>query len=678
MARNRKIRRIVGLDTIQSRMIFAFAIIVLLFVVLTLRIGWIQIVNTDIYASKAMETQTKDEIIPAKRGEIVDRNLKTLAVSTGSYRVFVRLKPYNDDPVDPKVQDEQRAAAADVLSESLGINRDEIVQKMQADSSRISIAKDVNKDQMDLIRKGITEKGLTIIEVEDASKRQYPLGSFAAHILGSVNRDGAGQSGIELEYDRYLSGIAGRRIMSTDRRGNPLNEGAQVNYAQQDGLNVVLTIDETIQYYVEESIAKAYDTTKAQKVEAIVMDTDNGDILAMASYPEFDPNDPGTPLGDEAKAAFAQLTDEQQTEYLNSIWRNPVVSDLYEPGSVFKLVTIASAIETGAVTPESHVTCRGVYQVEDRAIKCWNYPASHGDQTVREAVGNSCNPAMMQIIQKMGYDKFYQYLELFGMTDKTGIDFPGEAAPLIQDKQISGPVGLATMSFGMGLNITPVEMANAVCAIGNDGKLMKPRLVKALSDEAGNIVHEFPTKIVRQVISKQTSDEVREIMEYVAKEAGGQVANVPGYRIGAKTGTSQKLIDGQYSTTDVVGSMVSIAPVDDPKFVVLVVVDTPKVGEYGSTTAGPAVHEITEQILRYMNIKPEYTDEEKANQQSAKVTIPQMIGSPASEAEGLLLSLELNYSVQGDRAAEDFTVADQYPKAGGAIEKGGTVYLYSE
>ncbi|MDR1028706.1 MAG: PASTA domain-containing protein [Clostridiales Family XIII bacterium] len=660
-------------------MIIAFAVIVLLFVGLTVRIGWIQIINTDMYANKAVETQTKDEIIPPKRGAILDRNLKTFAVSTASYRVFVRLKPYNDsDPVDPKYREEQRAAAADILSASLGIDRAEIVEKMNSDSNRVSIAKDVNKEQMESIRTGIEKKGVMIIEAEDASKRQYPLGAFAAHILGSVNRDGKGQSGIELEYDQYLTGTVGRRIMSTDIKGNPLSEGQQESHAQENGRNVVLTIDETIQYYAEESIAKAYERTQADRVECIIMDPKNGDILGMAAYPEFDPNDPGTPLGEAAQAEFAQLGDEQKTEYLNAIWRNPVVSDLYEPGSVFKLVTVSSALETGAVTPDSHVTCKGFYQVEDREIKCWNYPRSHGDQTVAEAIGNSCNPAMMQVIQKMGYDKFYQYLELFGMTDRTGVDFPGEASPLIQDKKISGPVGLATMSFGMGLNITAIEMANAVCAIGNNGNLMKPRLVKALSDEAGNIVHEFPTKILRQVISQQTADEVKNIMEYVTREAGGQVANVPGYRIGSKTGTAQKLVNGEYSTRDVVGSTIAIAPIDDPRFVVLVVVDNPRVGEYGSTTAGPAVREITEEILRYMNIKPEYTDEEKANRQRSEIVLPELTGKPASEAESILLSLELNYSVQGERVEEDFTVADQYPKPGGSVDKGGTVYLYSE
>jgi stage V sporulation protein D (sporulation-specific penicillin-binding protein) len=659
-------------------MIFAFAMIVLLFVALAFRIGWIQIVNTDIYAGKAMETQMKDEIIPAKRGSILDRNMKTLAVSAGSYRIFVRLKPYNNATVDPKDQEAQRSAAADILSDALGIDRDEIAEKMNIDASRISIAKEVDRDKMDLIRKGILERGVTIIEAEDASEREYPLGAFASHILGSVNRDGEGQSGIESEYDRYLSGIAGRRIMNTDRKGNPLDEKQQVNYEGEDGLNVVLTIDETIQYYAEESIKRACENTQAQKAECIVMDPKNGDVLAMASYPEFDPNDPGEPLGEEAKAEFEMLSDEEQTAYLNAIWRNPVVSDLYEPGSVFKLITVSSALETGAVTPDSHFNCAGLYQVEDREIKCWYYPQAHGDQTVTQAVGNSCNPAMMQIIRKMGYDKFHQYLELFGMTDKTGIDFPGEASPLIQDKAISGPVGLATMSFGMGLNVTAIEMANAVCAIANGGNLMRPRLVKALSDEGGDIVYEFPTKIVRQVISGQTAKEVQNIMEYVANDSGGQVGNIPGYRIGTKTGTSQKLIDGEYSATEVVGSMVSIAPIDDPKFVTLVIVDTPKVGEFGSTTAGPAVREITEEILRYMNIKPEYTDEEKADRQNNAVVLPQLAGKPVSEAESILLSLELNYSAQGKNAGEDFTVADQYPKAGGSVEKGGTVYLYSE
>jgi stage V sporulation protein D (sporulation-specific penicillin-binding protein) len=583
-------------------MIIAFAVIVLAFLGLSFRLGWIQIVKTDIYAARAEESQTKEQIIPARRGAIVDRNMKELAISAGSYEIYIRLKPYGDTEPDPKKQQEQFASAAELLSSVLEIDKEEITAKLDSDASRVRIAKDVDKNKLGLIRQGINEKGLNVIEVEEDAAREYPMGPFLAQVIGTVGRDGTGQSGIELQYNDYLSGQAGRRVVSTDRAGNPLANGETT--IATDGVNVVLTIDETIQYYVEKAIEQTYIDSGAEQVEAVVLDPKTGDVLAMASYPDYDPNDPGKPVDEEQLKEFAELDAEGQSAMMNSLWRNPVVSDLYEPGSVFKLVTAASGIESGSVTTESKFTCKGIYHVADRDIKCWVYPESHGTQTVKQAVGNSCNPAMAQIVQSMGYDEFYQYLELFGVTEPTGIDYPGEATPLIQDKSKSGPVGLATMSFGMGLNITPIEVADAVSAIVNGGDLMQPRLVKGLADEKGNIIEEFPTNVTRKVLSQQTSDEMRDIMEFTVNDAGAKIVKIPGYRIGAKTGTAQLLVDGKYSESAIVGSMIAVAPMEDPQFVVLVVARNPKVGEHGSTTVGPAVKTILEETLRYKSIKP--------------------------------------------------------------------------
>jgi stage V sporulation protein D (sporulation-specific penicillin-binding protein) len=659
-------------------MIFAFAVIVLLFAALAFRIGWIQIVATDIYASKAAESQTKDELIPARRGDILDRNMKELAVTTSTYTLYIRLKPPKGATL-PKDHKEQLTAVTKLLSETLDIPKETLEAKTaDTEHSRVKAATNVNKDQMDLISAGLKEQKLNILESEEKSSRTYPLGTFASHVLGTINNDGHGQGGVELQYDAYLSGIAGRRIQSTDAQGNPLTGGEKANYDKQDGASVVLTIDEPIQYYVEDVLKKKFKELKPNKIQAIVMNPKNGDVLAMASYPNFDPNNARTPVTASEKEEFDQMTDEQQGEYLSELWRNPIVSDLYEPGSVFKLITASSALESSSATLKSGYTCRGIYRVQDRDIHCHVYPAAHGGESLTEAVGNSCNPAMVQVIQKMGYDKFYQYLELYGMTAKTGIDLPGEASPLTQDKKTAGPVGLATMSFGMGLNITPIEMASAIASIGNDGKYMQPRVVRALADAEGNITEEFPSKVVRQVISQQTAQETQDIMTYVTEKAGGQVAKVPGYKIGSKTGTAQKLVNGQYSGSHIVGSMVAMAPMDDPKFVVLVVVDDPEGGGFGNTTAGPAVHDIVEELLRYYNIKPEYTDAEKASLSSVQKTVPELSKITASEAQGILLSEGLKYNIQGADISTDFDVKDQYPKAGEKIEEGGTVYLYAK
>ncbi|MDR1028770.1 MAG: hypothetical protein LBL63_05050, partial [Clostridiales Family XIII bacterium] len=363
-------RASVGLSTIRNRMIAAFAVIVVLFSILGFRIGYIQVVATDIYASKAAESQIKDEIIPARRGDILDRNMKELAVSTDSYTIYLRLKPYAGDTMKDAERQEQLSYAAQLLSQALGMDKADIDEKMKTTNSRARIARDVTKDQMAIIDQGIEDRKLKVIEVDEHSSRQYPMGAFAAHVIGTVNNDGHGQSGVEMEYDHYLSGISGRRIMNADGKGNPISGGANTNYDKQDGMNVVTTIDETVQYHVEEVIKQTYKDVKPDKVEAIVMDPNNGDVLAMATYPEYDLNSPYKPVGKKAQATFEAMSDAEQSEYLSAMWRNPIISDLYEPGSVFKLITVSSALETGAVRPEDNFECRGVYTVEDQQLHC--------------------------------------------------------------------------------------------------------------------------------------------------------------------------------------------------------------------------------------------------------------------------------------------------------------------
>ncbi|MDR3224898.1 MAG: PASTA domain-containing protein [Clostridiales Family XIII bacterium] len=678
MARNRRSAPAVGLSTIQRRIICAFAIVVALFAILAFRIGYIQVVATDQYASRAAENQIKDEIIPARRGSILDRNMKELAVSTQSYTIYLRLKPYEGDKTDPAARQEQLTYAVGMLSETLGIDKAEIEKQMNTESSRIRIARDVDTAKMDIIEAKIEEKALHVIEVEEKSSRDYPLGAFAAHALGTVDNDGHGQAGIEQTYDTYLSGQAGRNITSADAKGNPIYGGSGAVYDKQDGLNVVSSIDETIQYHVEQAIKKSFSETKATQVEAIVMQPKTGEVLAIANYPEYDPNEPNKPISKSAQKKFEKLSTEDQSAYLSKMWRNPAVSDLYEPGSVFKLVTVSAALEEGAVTPETGVFCSGAYEVQDRTIHCHVFPNAHGAQTVKQAVGNSCNPALVQIMQKMGYDKYSKYMDLFGVTQKTGIDLPAEAGSLTQSRDVAGPVGLATMSFGMGFDVTPIETITAVSSIVNGGNYIKPRVVKALADDQGNIVKEFNPDVLRQVVSKQTAEEVKDMMEFVTNEGGGYALEIPGYRIGTKTGTAQKIVNGKYSSDHVVCSMVAAGPMEDPQFVVLVVVDDPEGGGFGSTIAAPVVREIAEELLRYLNIRPTVTDTQKAEDQAAKTVVPKVKGMGVSDAKKTLKAAGLKWSLQSITGATNFKVAAQYPKNGEYIEAGGFVYLYDQ
>ena len=681
MRRGNRRRRYVeyGNSIVRSRMIIAFAVVMLLFLILTFKLGWVQIIASDKYATMAKENQTTDEILSAKRGNVLDRNGSKLAVSTTSYKIWLRLQSVGSNTIDSKTMSKQLDKSTSLLSKALNKSEKKIRDQFDTDSPRIKVADSVSKDVADYIKDTAEQGGISLIEVEENTSRNYPLGSFASHVIGSVNNDNNGQSGIELEYNKYLSGVAGRWIKNTDRSGDPIPGGEEIKYEKKDGLNVVLTIDETIQYYVEKEIKKTFKDQNAKKVSCIVMDPKNGDIMAMASYPDFDLNSPTKPAEKSSLKNFNALSDKKKTKYLNAMWRNPLTSDLYEPGSVFKLVTVGSALEERTVTPQSPCYCNGFYNVAGEKISC-HKTSGHGGQTVTQAVANSCNPAMMQIIQKMGNDKFYKYLELFGMTNKTGIDFPGEAAPLLQNQEDAGPVGLATMSFGHGLTITPLQMISAVSAYGNEGKLMKPRLVRELRDNNGKAVKEFGSKIIRQVVSEKTSKEMRGIMDSVISDSKDPVVDIAGYKVGAKTGTSRKIVNNQYQPGLVIGSTVCMAPIDDPQFVVLVTVDEPD-GEFGSTTAGPAVEAITEETLRYLNVEPSYTDSERAKIQRKQIIVPKVSGMKYSKAVKLLGDAGLKHTVSGGsdkNKDKDFKVVDQYPKAGEYTKKGSSVFLYKE
>jgi stage V sporulation protein D (sporulation-specific penicillin-binding protein) len=446
-----------------------------------------------------------------------------------------------------------------------------------------------------------------------------------------------------------------------------------------DGMNVVLTIDDTIQYYAEEAAEAAYNDTKAEKVEIVIMDPSNGEVLAMTTYPDFDPNTPGIPIAVKQLEEFAEIEDEEeQNKYVMSIWKNPIISDLYEPGSVFKLVTASSALEDGLITPNSTFVCKGSYTVAGREINCWikGQHGTHGTQILQEALKNSCNPAMMQIVEKMSYERYYQYMDLFGMSKKTGIDLPGEEAPMLQSKK--GPVERANMSFGMGLSITPMQMADAVAAIVNDGVLMQPHVAKGLADAQGNLVTEFPTTEIRTVISKATANEVKDAMGFISSASTSKDFKIPGYNIGVKTGTSQKLIDGEYSNGKSLNSAVIVAPIDDKPIIALLIVDTPANTGFASTIAVPPLRDLMEIVLRYRNVKPTVDAADTAEAAKNAIKVPNLKGKTLSQATEALKKLGLVCSGEAMGTAKDPKVTDQYPKAGSAIVKGYKVYVYGE
>lgn len=649
----------------KKRLIIMFLLVSMALFVLIVRLGWIQIVRGDKYKELANRYQTRDIPIPAKRGIIYDRNGKELAISASSNTIWVHPSEVNEPE-----------KTASILANILELEEEAVLKKIKSNQSIISIALYVDDEIARVIRK----ENLKGISVSESNKRFYPYGNFAAYILGHTNIDNQGIAGIELEYDKYLSGIPGRWIKNTDGKGRQLSFSTEKYYQAEDGLNVVLTIDEVIQHFAEKAVQNALEIHKAKRVYTIVMDVKTAEILAMAVKPDYDPNFPRVPLDEELKKEMEMLDDGKQLETLFAMWRNPVINDTYEPGSTFKLITTTAALEEGVVTPNTTFVGRGFIMVGGRRIKCWRSYNPHGAQTLVEAVQNSCNPVFVELGLKMGAQTFYNYINGFGISDITGIDLPGERKSIMYNIDNVGPVELATISFGQSISITPMQLINAVAAIANDGKLMKPRMVKELTDSEGNVVHRFEETMVRQVVSEKTSKIMREIMEEVVADGSGNYAYIPGYRVGGKTGTAQKVIGGGYAQGLYVSSFVGIAPADDPKLAVLAIVDEPGgFSTYGSLTAAPIVKEILEDSLRYLDVRPRYTDKEEEEFVRKEVVLPEVRNITVKEASKMLIDNNLQFNTEPEYYAdENATVVDMFPKPGAKIPEKSIVLLYTK
>ncbi len=659
----------------RSRLVFLFGIACLLFVLLALRLGWHQIIRAEKYAQMATDQQTSDSTVQAVRGSIVDRNGRDLAISAATNTIWIRPDSVKGNGKTPEEIEENLQQETKILAQYLQMSEDSVREIITSDRKLLRIAKYVDMDIANQIR----EEQLAGIEITEDVKRYYPMESFACHVLGGTTDDNAGLAGIELAYNRYLAGIDGRWITNKDNTGNSLSYGTERYYQPRDGYSVVLTLDANIQHIVEAALVQAQERTKANRVMCLVMDPKNGEILAMAQTPEFDPNDPRVPMDPAEAAALEAMSAEEQMAYWNKMWRNFCVSDTYEPGSTFKLITAGIALDEGVTNLTEKFLCQGSIKVADAVLRCWDYPNSHGWQTLAQGVQNSCNPVMVQLVQRIGLTAYYEGLDQFGLTEKTGVDFPGEGYNILQRKETAGPVGLATMAYGQGIAVTPVSLLTAISAYANDGLLMKPRLVKALVDSDGQIVEEYAPEITRRPVSSQTADDVLKIMESVVTEGGGGTARVAGYRIGGKTGTASKPEGGGYSDTDVYGSFIGVAPLDDPKVALLVIVDTPKGVLYGSQTAAPAAKVILQEIFRYMDIPPQYTEAEQAALKTGKTEVPDVVGQHMSDAIGILGGQSLGYTIAPKTDLyEDLVVVDQYPRSGALIDLNTKVTLYYE
>ncbi|NMB33064.1 MAG: PASTA domain-containing protein [Clostridium sp.] len=639
-------------------MVFSFLVSCLIF-----RVGWLQVIKGDELQKKAFEQQNSDREIPPRRGSILDRNGKELAMSATVDRVVI-------NPTEIDKSEGERIRIAQKLSEFLDMEDEEVLKKINRDSRYEIIKKKVEREVGNQIRQWKKEENIAGIYIDEDSKRYYPNGNIAAHVIGFTGEDNQGLDGIEKTMEKYLKGVPGKILSEVDAFGRQMPKYHKKRIDPQDGLNVVLTIDETIQYFATEALQKALDDNQvANGGIAIVMDPRNGEILAMVSKPDFNLNTPrACPPGGEPETWTGSSQEDIELLY-KTVWRNKAVSDTYEPGSTFKSITAAIAFEEGVVTPESRTTDKTI-EVQGWKINCWK-PNFHGEESFREAVYNSCNPAFVRAALQVGVEKYYRYLRAFGLYERTGIELPGEAKGSFHENPKE--INLATASFGQRFTITPVELIAAYGAIANGGRLIRPRLVKEIIDWEGNIIERFEPEIIRNVISKKTSQTLMDVLEGVVSEGGGKNAYVKGYRVAGKTGTSETTVNNVY-----IASFSAIAPADNPRICVLVALDNPRGDSYyGGTIAAPVAGRIIEDTLNYLGVERIY-NEKDLEMMAEEVYVPDVRDNSIKDAKKILNEFGLKYRIEGGEHDGDTFVEEQTPKPGALLAKNSVVILYTD
>ena len=579
--------------TNKKKMRNALFITIIIFILLTARLSYIQFIWGAELSQMASSQQAQSRSITAKRGTIYD--------STGKY-VLAMSSSVESVSVNPtNITNENKEKVAKALSEIFELDYETVLKKVSKKSSIETIVKKVDKEKTDELRKWMEDTGISAgINIDEDSKRYYPYNDLAAQVIGFCGSDNQGLDGIEAKYDEVLKGVNGKIERQTNATGESLGEEKYV--APVDGNSLTLTIDMTIQSIVEKYLEEAcIDNVCTDGGSIIAMNPKNGDILAMATYPSYNLNTPFEPYSDELKASWDTMEQKERTETLQGLWRNKAISDTYEPGSVFKLITASAALEEGITDTdnEGEFTCTGGIEVAGTRIKCWRYYRPHGSESLRQGLMNSCNPVFIGLGQKIGVTKYYEYLRKFGLFSKTGIMLPGEANSIFVKEEKAGPVELATISFGQRFEITPLQMITAVSSIANDGIYIKPRIVKNITDTTTGEVTEMPVETGEQIISKENAQKVLSMMNSVVSEGTGKNAQVVGYNVGGKTGTSEDGVNtGKYVT-----SFCGLAETDDPKIAILITLYNPtgEGGHQGGGVAAPVGGKILSEVLPYLD-----------------------------------------------------------------------------
>ena len=654
-----------GKKKMRNTLFITFIIIICLIV----RVGYIQFIQGSELSSLAYQQQTLDRKINPKRGTIYDATgKKELAVSSTVETVSVN--PGN-------IKKENKEKVAKKLSEIFELDYEKILKKVTKRSSIETIAKKVEKEKTDELRVWLQENNITTgVNIDEDTKRYYPYSTLASQIIGFCGSDNQGLDGIEAKYDTELKGKQGAIERHTDAKGGEIGKEGENYVSAIDGNDLVLTIDLTIQSIAEKYLKEAcIDNVCTDGGNIVIMNPQNGDVLAMATYPSYDLNSPYEPYTEELKINWDSMEQADKTKALQAVWRNKAIADTYEPGSVFKLITASEALDEGITETDKagEFSCTGGIEVAGVRIKCWRYYRPHGSESLREGLMNSCNPVFIGLGQKIGVQKYYGYLNKFKLLNKTGIDLPGEANSIFLAENKAGPVELATISFGQRFEITPIQLATAVSAIANGGTSVKPRIVKQIINSETKKVIDIPVEKSGKVISKETSEKVLSMMESVVSEGTGKNAKVAGYRIGGKTGTSE---DG-VNTNKYVTSFCGVAPIDNPQVVVLVTLYNPtgEGGHQGGGVAAPVGGQIFSEILPYLEVNQGNQEEVEIKEE---IETPNIIGKTLNEAEKILKNNGLQIVIENETEElnkDENIVSDQIPKSGIKINKGNKVYV---
>lgn len=647
-------------------MFIIFAILLLLI----LRLAYLQFIKGPDLKEAANRQQSTNRVISAKRGNIYDSTGKLLAASASVDTVSIN---------PSKIKKENKEKVAKAFSEIFELDYEETLAKVNSTSSFETIVKKVEKDRITKLQEWMKEtETYSGINIDEDVKRYYPYGTLASNLIGFCNTDNDGQEGIELKWNSVLSGTSGKITSIENAAAQLIPDKNETYIPAENGNNITLTIDANIQTIAEKYLKQACIENDCKSGgNVIIMNPSTGDILAMATYPDYDLNSPRTP-NDNLSSTWDSLSSEEQVNSLIKMWRNKAVSDTYEPGSTFKIITAAIGLEENVVSTDTpgDFYCSGYELINGIKINCWKYQTTHGSQTLRQALMNSCNPALMQLGKRIGAQTLYKYYEAFGLFDKTGIATSGEANSYFWDLDDVGPIELATMSFGQRFRVTPIQLITAVSSVANNGVLVEPRIVKQVENPDTGAITSIESTNVRQVISKETSDELMNMLESVVTEGTGRYGQVKGYSIAGKTGTSEP--DSTNENAMYVASFVGISPVQNPEVVALVTLYDPqgKAGHQGGTIAAPVVSQILSEVLPYLGVPSDDLSSDEGTNTITTTTLLDVRNKTLAEAKKIIEDAGFTCNISGDDTS--LLVTDQVPKPGTALVSGAIVNLYSE